>query len=1042
MLNCPNCGAANAPINRRCASCDIAFYVSPKELNELREALKNIQKEFTRKQDALFLKISWAEKVVQYNEQRLNLLEKQGYQEEIIVTEPPVQEPIIVQELPKKEVTIEQNIDEINRKAREKAEKAQETFLHDKPKSQPKVKPKKTEAEKMAESNAFIDLLTPIILGPFVQFKDYFTEVYQYYKEQNRLPAFFLTIGGSIALLLGFGYLLQVTSAEAFEVIKVLVTFASAFAAIFWGTRLHRNAKFRDFGGAMLGLGLSINYLAIYFLSYSPVLQFFTQAWAGSILILLNTALAAWLAMRYETKVVLVISLAGGALAPFYLQANVIGGLYFAYLWLLCATTIFIGQAIRWRTVSTLAFLASAAVLEVVVFQYRVSLNTPQMVLTLMAFAYLFFWLALFDGRKVKEKLASEDVFNLAGNAAILVLNIYTVMMAANLQRPLGYVLLGNAAIFLFLFVLFRSQATKQMQLLFFILAGSFAAIAAPQLFERNVSGVFWAIEGLALVFCGFVFTLNNVRKEGYIVLVLGVVKILWTTPEILLFWGQRLWTDGFVNLASLGVVLVLAYALLWVYRGLRLGFEQQIFYWVQEIFSVWLAAVCWTVLYFHFRLYAFNWAIVGLYVFIVWGSVRRLFFTEWLGYVHFWPLFLGVIASATQQNSWLFRDQTLLGKIAMTEIFLSLWVIKLVYDRLLPERDRKNTAGNATIYLSGLLCEIFYLLLPVGFLGTIMRLYPNYFPAALWLSVLVAFVVREVTKRITVLIELHLLVGGATLVLIWQVWQMLNFNNNVGTQLLLYAVAFGLFDLLLIFGVKKGWSRSVAEQSPYRLLFIYAFYFPALCLFLIELYWLRDIGNTGLFLLPALYLAGITALRRFLAPIHNRYIPANRLGKVMLTLALPIFLLTNPSNISAYFVLFIPVFLLMYWLIYADQVSASKKTWQATTIWLHLATSVSFAGVLPLFFADGRGIWLSIFLFVQAIALLFNAFVKRFGFLLRLSVVYFLAAIAKVFFLDLADAGATQKVIVFMVVGVLMLAGSFVFMKFKSRQEKEETDE
>jgi hypothetical protein len=56
---------------------------------------------------------------------------------------------------------------------------------------------------------------------------------------------------------------------ETFEIVKICGTALSAAGFILLGIRLSPSEKMRDFGSAMIALGISINYLLIYFLNTS-----------------------------------------------------------------------------------------------------------------------------------------------------------------------------------------------------------------------------------------------------------------------------------------------------------------------------------------------------------------------------------------------------------------------------------------------------------------------------------------------------------------------------------------------------------------------------------------------------------------------------------------------------------------------------------------------------------------------------------------------------------------------------------------------------
>jgi len=47
----------------------------------------------------------------------------------------------------------------------------------------------------------------------------------------------------------------------------------------------------------------------------------------------------------------------------------------------------------------------------------------------------------------------------------------------------------------------------------------------------------------------------------------------------------------------------------------------------------------------------------------------------------------------------------------------------------------------------------------------------------------------------------------------------------------------------------------------------------------------------------------------------------------------------------------------------------------------------------------------------------------------------YFILAFVKLFWKDMANFETVQKIIVFMVIGVLMLVGSYLFMRFREKK-------
>ncbi|MCP4443501.1 MAG: DUF2339 domain-containing protein, partial [Aureispira sp.] len=217
----------------------------------------------------------------------------------------------------------------------EKAKAEYQRKVAQQQKQQKKVKPKKVKPKRTGPS-VMEQFFAPIVSG-----YKYVVGKYEQFKKENKLPLFFLTLAGIAALLFGFGFLVQYSAVTYFGTfstqVKVGFGFLSSFTTMGIGIYLIRkNKKFREFGSALIGLGLALNYLFIYFLA--PVIS----STAGFAIILLNTIMAVVLALKYEAKIIAILSLVGGALSPLYLQSsgeNTI--IYFAYLWILSASSIF-----------------------------------------------------------------------------------------------------------------------------------------------------------------------------------------------------------------------------------------------------------------------------------------------------------------------------------------------------------------------------------------------------------------------------------------------------------------------------------------------------------------------------------------------------------------------------------------------------------------------------------------------------------------------------------------------------------------------------
>lgn len=900
----------------------------------------------------------------------------------------------------------------------------------------------KREEYKKEEVEWEIPAFVTDLFVPLAQFRDLLTRTYQHYKEQNRLPVFFMTLGGVIAILLGFSYLMQFIPDVYFEVFKVGGSFLASFGILFGGLVLmKKEAKYHEFGSALLGLSVAVNFLILYYLSDSTIFPVFANPIFSFVLILLNTVFAKWIALRYETKIVLTISLLGGVFSPFYLNSPTIPIFYFVYLWLLCVAAIYIAAKIKWQIAEFLVFITASTALEIALGRTNNAFAPIVYVLIISAFAYFFFYVSLFENRKPKANLERMSIGVLVGATGLLLLNLYWIYEPLGQRFSLGLAYLANASAFVVGYFAFRKQLSDKMQVLFFILIGTFVGLAIPAMLERNLKGIFWAIEGIALVFCGFNFRLKGVRFEGYLVLLLAFVQIAISFGEILDNWGLRLWTDGFINLLSLGVIFGAMKLLLNHYQSVvsgdtdkGMGMEQRISYWLSEALPLWLGFAIWIPCYFHLREMTFNLGILGLYGFTWWGLKNNLKVTEWFGLLHLGLMVLGIIESVTVVGSYIFPFQTPMGKGAIIEVFLSMWLLQFFYEKVKKESE--------TMPLMQLLREVFYLAVPLLNLSYVNRVYPEYLPVALWGSVLIGFVLNQFVNRIALLVEIHVVTVLATLGLFRAMDNLLIGYLSAGAGL---AVLFGI----LLF--KKGFLLENAKTSAYKFLFTYSFYFLGLCLWLYYSLltshgFTADPDFAGIMVVVGLYFFLLTYFREKIAPLHNNFILAYRIGTIAGVIGLAIAFIDKELAWNVYgsdfehltFALMLGMVSLFSLMVYQKEKRypiKSEPIWQADLYLGHIFIALVYSSLIGFFFPNWTGVWLTVVLILHAIILLFNSNTMTYSPLLRLSIAYFVVAFVKLFWSDMAGFETVQKVVVFMVIGVLMLVGSYLFMRFREKK-------
>ena len=567
--------------------------------------------------------------------------------------------------------------------------------------------------------------------APLVSAVSFVENKYAEYKKEGKLSLFFLTVAGIVTLLFGFGFLAQYSAVTYFgdylTQIKVGFGFVCSAAAIGIGIRLiKKDKKFEEFGQALMGLGLSLNYLFIYFISADPPLIGTT---VGFILIFINTAVSVVLSLRYESKIIALLALLGGALAPSYLQSTGENThIYFAYLWLLCVASAYTAKRLSWEVLNFISFLLVTLILGSKTYlNYTDVRSLPDAMYLLLfhAFGYLYAYLSLFDGLKPKKEQSSMSIITLIGAQGAMMMSLYFVygnQQEAYASLSLAYLL--NMIPFALITVVFYQQWNEQQKSILIGISSAFVAAAIPAYFGIQYRGLLWALQGIVLLGGGLIFKLPIVRRLAYTVLMGGLVNMAFN-----LDWYSmpsrsvgQLFTTGYINLWSIGIVLMVVSFLLKKYETALEDHEQRVPVALNEILSVWGLSVFYLTTYFFFGNYACNLALIPMFALLVWNSYRKLYLAEILGLAQILALAFAVLLSMNEVHSYHFVDQLVYGQLAMLEILFVLWFMKLFYEKVLPE---------APAYKHDLAAKtraVFFVVLPLALLDTFYHVLPKFF--------------------------------------------------------------------------------------------------------------------------------------------------------------------------------------------------------------------------------------------------------------------------------------------------------------------------
>jgi hypothetical protein len=859
------------------------------------------------------------------------------------------------------------------------------------------------------------------LLEPLYAGIDLLGDLYDKYKTEGKLPIFFMTIAGILAILFGFGYLLQYSLkylGDYAQVVKIGLGFAFSFGVGGIGIRLYRrNENYQEYGSALISLGLILNYLLIYFLSDLGNFPILSSGILGFSLIILNTLIAILLSLKFKTKIIAVLFLLGGSLAPLYLNSSSDGSLYYLYLLLLTIGANVVAQRIEWKSLHYLSFIVSLGLLELMVFS-----NQPSTLLFTVyyhLYAYLFFYYSIFNKFKIRKALEKYDILLLAGNLSLFVFNLYSSHPEQYTQLGLLYGL--NALIFGFTLARFRKSLDPKIKVTFFIIIGSFIGFAIPALVHQSLMGLFWSIEAIALILLGFTYNINLVRKEGYIVLLIAFAKLAFSSSLLIDNWFVDVWHEGFLNYAVLGLVITALWFIGQKFTETFDSLESSLFDVFKEIIPLWLSSVFLIAAYGIIEVWALNLALIPAFGLIYWHKKLNTRFTDKVALFHFLLLIISVANSVIQTGSIHLSDQLLYAKVSLIELMASLWFFRKYFE-LLNYKEARIFGFAHTMRIS------FFVLLPLIIIHISRRHAIEFISSATWLAFLVSYFLHKKLQYKALLIETNFLAIAAILISLMSL-------NTGGLSLSI------LLPLMLMY-LENGHSKEGFNKSPFKELLIaspYAIAFSAAILNH-QLQNENFGGSAAIFsliLFVGIHYKNKIAVMQKSAKVGMRMASFINLFAIGCTIFEESFLGVSLSGIN------LVIFGLMLqnkgeW--YPRKAEPIRWTWAVIAHQLQML--LFYALALILLDIDLNGILATVILVTHAILVLFVSLKNQLDFLNKVSFGLFGIALLKIVFNDIRGFETAEKIVVLIVIGVLLLGASYAYLKLKKHFENQRTNE
>ncbi len=1035
-----------------------------KDIQGIRSDCFALQREFEEKITQLHSRIAAAEQIISAEKLfQQSLIQKEEIKE---VKEPISENTITADDFvftpPNKEVELPKNRI-IQKQEIKKEEKVivKRTIPTLEQKVQKKNVTKKVQKEptpSILEPNPFSKLLIDIVFPPFRELTGYFTVTYKKYKEENKLPVFFLTLTGIVIMLFGFGFLAQYAVinyvSELNNWAKLGLGTILTSGVILWSTRLvSRSNRFREFGSSLIGLSIITNYLFIYFLS-DTYLGF--SALEGFCLIVANTGIALWLSFRFETRVVAVLSLIGGACVPFYMPLEVMGGstelyFYFTFLFILTVSASYTAHKIKWELLKSVAFFTALGMIEYIVFFTDSFPNKGIYVIIFHAFAYLFFFIALWDGKQLKNSLDRSMIFMIAANVGLFVTNLFLLYRTdANFGLPINYKLLGiiylvNVIPTLGVLGVYYQKLVKEIRLLLFVLMGTFVAVAIPSLLNAELMGIVWGVEACVLLYCGFRFNFEEVRTEAYLLLLLALGKIVYVTIFGSWAWSTQLFSEmGYWNIIAFGLLLttvILIIKLACPKEVVLMSFETKLIQFLVEVEAVWTALVFFMTLGYFYEEWVFVLAL-PYFLAVIYLSNNRPFL---LKFAEFWSvvgMFLCIVMAYAVSideitslkiyngsfSMYRFSEQILIGKVAMIEFLVLLWGLQFFYEKTHPTSIWTS--------ISKLLRLLFYVLVPFLVLNAGYKISPNNVVGFSWVSVVIAFILYQfVDKNKVLLTTFYLWIFSASVSTIGFFTLTRNGFYYFDVESTIASIS-GFVVLLGLYLFRKGYLEGKKDIQTYLAVNAFLYHYVGIFIGLTSIF-VFDWNVTIVLLIVSSYYLGLTilVLQDRITVLKSSLMIMHRV--VLMILTSQFLILINVSlNVSEqviWSILILINMLTLFYLTYKENIFyATRDTlWKIDMYWMQILLMFFYWSVSTAIMHNEDSILLTILLFIHAIALLFTS-LKEYKVLKGAYISLFGLALLKLFIIDLAGVALVEKVIVFIVIGGILIGSSFLFLKFK----------
>jgi len=604
---------------------------------------------------------------------------------------------------------------------------------------------------------SFITLFVKALLSSFFDWISPVTKIYQSYKERGMLGIFILTVVGIGLTLAGFGYLMQLLIDQLGAGSKSLLMCGAAVSVIGLGVVIKVKTRFGEFATAIVTLGILLSYSTVYFSgSVYGLLPNITILILYLVVALVCHVLALWL----DTKVVAALGVIGIATMPILSNTIGIEPLYYLLsLAFVVSSSLFLAYRYlgQWLAQLSLAF-------TLVSVEWIIGVENVQVSAWIVNLFYLLFFVYICGSLLKNEANVKQSLAFLAALVGAIVLVFFQSTDIFTTHISFNFVF--NTLITIVVSALFYKIKSDLMHL-FILLAATWGVLAIVSVVSDAYWGIAWAIEGLLLLVIGRRFAISSTIYQGQ---VLTAIALLYSWAAIAPYFPTPALksVDGWM--LSIMIALFIA---VWqrlinsndVFDDLT---KTKVKPMLQLLEVIWLSVMFIACA----NIWLGNWA--GVVVIL--AQIALLFRAKHCKQVSI-EVFAAVLIivplfyaynGALSVGSYRFIMLPMFAKLAMVSAFLQLWLWSAFY--------RKHKPDSPMIYIAESARILFYLLIPICWVGSVVRRFDEASLMIIWLSPLLALLLaRKVghhllvkeTKILTALssIAFALVVGQLTMI-------------------------------------------------------------------------------------------------------------------------------------------------------------------------------------------------------------------------------------------------------------------------------------